>query len=329
MSEPEIRNVPEVRAVRAAAPQVPRTDPAAMERARARLQAAFEAPGPRRHRRLAWVAVAAVIGVLALALGLSLVLPPGGGGPSSTAARELEHLAATALAQPGLVVPDGSYLYTSTQAYGRAGGTDVATGASYAMWVTQRDQLWEAPDGSGQRVTTVTEARFASPEDRATWIAMGSPPRPEVGKRSIEYFAPGEIPFFDLGDLPTDPERLQALISGSSVIEHGPGSEDTFYAIGELLAQGTASPELRAALLRVAASLPGVRSLGIIEDPLGRRGLGFAVTEGRSEAQLIFDPETAELLGQQRFDLDASGEATLARSSAYGPPTVVDTLGAT
>lgn len=56
---------------------------------------------------------------------------------------------------------------------------------------------------------------------------------------------------------------------------------------------------VRAALYRAAALVPGVRYDGHVRDALGRAGVGVSAGRPGSEFQLIFDPATGALLGQQ------------------------------
>lgn len=76
-------------------------------------------------------------------------------------------------------------------------------------------------------------------------------------------------------------------------------------------------PKVRAGLMRALAAQPGVRSLGAATDPLGRRGVALAADEGpstvngefgappeergtyRARSELVFNPETGELLAEQ------------------------------
>jgi hypothetical protein len=75
-----------------------------------------------------------------------------------------------------------------------------------------------------------------------------------------------------------------------------------FIRIGELLASADATPELRAALYRVAAGLPGVELGGATADPSGRPGVAVSMTYSQRgaavRASMIFDPETSELLAR-------------------------------
>ncbi len=76
-----------------------------------------------------------------------------------------------------------------------------------------------------------------------------------------------------------------------------------FVKVADVLAGGDASPELRAALYRVVAGLPGIELVGEIRDPLGRPGTGVAMTYSSSGSTIrtvmIFDPETSHLLATE------------------------------
>jgi len=56
---------------------------------------------------------------------------------------------------------------------------------------------------------------------------------------------------------------------------------------------------VRAALYQAAALIPGVRLLGIVRDHLGRRGLGVAYDSHGIRHELIFNPHTSALMGEQ------------------------------
>lgn len=60
-----------------------------------------------------------------------------------------------------------------------------------------------------------------------------------------------------------------------------------------------ASPALRAALYRAASLIPGVHLLGLVRDHFGRRGLDVAYETRGTAHELIFDPRTAALMGEQ------------------------------
>jgi hypothetical protein len=69
------------------------------------------------------------------------------------------------------------------------------------------------------------------------------------------------------------------------------------------------SPQLRAALFRVLADLPGVQLLGRQRDRLGRSGIAVAVTQGgsgRVREELLFDPATSNVLQTEGVQLRAA-----------------------
>lgn len=59
---------------------------------------------------------------------------------------------------------------------------------------------------------------------------------------------------------------------------------------------------VRAALFRVAATLPGVAYAGRARDPSGRAGVAISLGRGVHQGQLIFDPDTGELLANVGTD---------------------------
>ena len=67
------------------------------------------------------------------------------------------------------------------------------------------------------------------------------------------------------------------------------------FTISQLL-QLPLTADVRAALYRVAASLPGVRYDGTARDALGRTGVAVSVGPRSHELRMIFDPNTGELL---------------------------------
>jgi hypothetical protein len=83
------------------------------------------------------------------------------------------------------------------------------------------------------------------------------------------------------------------------------GPAEEFQLIGYFLRNTDTPPTVRATLYRAAALIPGIQLLGTVHDHAGRPGLGIAYrTEGEfpgeaSTSELIFDPRTGELSGEQ------------------------------
>jgi hypothetical protein len=141
----------------------------------------------------------------------------------------------------------------------------------------------------------------------------------------MDQYKPGEAPWLDASALPADPDALIEGFRQEPAISGRQSDEQTFIEIGSLLAQGDASPELRSALLEVAARLGGVQLIGETTDPIGRTGVALAVDGENERTQLVFDPDTSYLLAIESFPIGEDGSiGPLESWAASEPATVVD-----
>ncbi|HEX4942474.1 MAG TPA: CU044_5270 family protein, partial [Actinomycetota bacterium] len=271
-------------------------------------------PGPTtrpRRRRSSWAVAAPIV---AAALGLALVVPvvlsngPGGAEPAAAAA--LHRVALRAAQQPPEPAPrPGQYLYTRSKSMPRLLYV-VGDGTTFFFTQPLVRESWLGLDGSGRILNTAGRVTFPTAEDRAAWIAAGSPDLcPEVchGETADDVFNPGELTYPNYADLPTDPEELLQLIQSRQLVGGPDGDWETFSIIGDLLRETYTPPEVRAALYQVAAEIPGVELVGRVVDGAGRPGVAVAYTQvaGRG-LELIFDPTTAELLGENYVNVEDS-----------------------
>lgn len=320
----------EIELTRRAFDDVPVTDEAAKARARARLRARIsqEPSGPPGRgpgwpqSRARWLIAAAVI---AGALVLQAVLPPDSGGPESSAAAELERLATVAAAASDVRVPDEALIYLAYEELRLEDGGAFSAEHDYRIMVRASVESWRAADGAFRRTTLVRSVEFPTPGDRAAWLAAGSPPTPAPGNLERERYGPGELTFVDLSMLPTDPDELRRRIESGGVVPYEPGLGRELLVIGYLLAQADASPDLRSALFQVAATVPSVELLDPATDPLGRRGVGVVVGSGDSQIELIFDPETSELLASIQRPVQGGLSLEPSAWQAFTASGVVDT----
>jgi hypothetical protein len=133
-----------------------------------------------------------------------------------------------------------------------------------------------------------------------------------------------------LEKLPTDPEQLAKLLFQSNRFRgrgnpSGAAAGTRWTAIDRLLLvramlSGPVTPRLQAALMRVLRAQPGIREIGQVTDPLGRKGVALAAgypaeIRGSSEKmpygsrlQLVFDLKTGKYLGTQRVLTRPGGE---------------------
>lgn len=260
--------------------------------------------GPRLRQRWSWrpvvaaVAVAAVVAV-ALAAGLQ-----DGAVLQSALAKELNGLAQVAAGQAWTGIPGpGQYLYTSSVGSTATvnvapDSTDDCTAAQY-----ERIQMWQATDGSGAQSNTRYNSRFTSPSDAAACARMGIHDPSSMNGASQISFRPGMLTFptNDWRSLSTDPATLLTQVPR---LAGGPNTPQAWFTgIGDLMRFSDTPPAIRAALFHAAELIPGVKALGIQQDPLGSSGpaVGY-FTNGKLTAELFFYQNNGMLLADKTFD---------------------------
>jgi hypothetical protein len=159
-------------------------------------------------------------------------------------------------------------------------------------------QTWWGADGSG---------RIESSGDDPNY----SPPPAQV-------YAPGDFPIdTDLSELSTDPATLADQIAVRSApdgaspqpdITPGPGQDDQtgelWRAVADILDMPNATPELKAAVFQVAASITGVEVVEEATDPAGRRAVLLQVDTENEHHELYFDPDSLQPLAAVDRSLD-------------------------
>jgi len=242
--------------------------------------ALMEAMSPRQsgrrrtvRRRRTWAMASGAVGVaLVVALAAPALLP--GGHETSAAAKTLRKAAVVAAKQPRQAIEPGQYVYTRTGA------------------------AWESCDGEGCVLEDVV---------RETWIGPDGSGRineTRGGTHWDETFPAGGLHFEDLSKLPTDVDALRSYIEERASKADPPTDYEMFVVIGDLLRETYASPELRAALYEIAATLPRVELLGETTDEAGRPGIGVGYTYLGVRHELIFDPDTSAILGEREVQVD-------------------------
>jgi len=308
----------------------PPADTGVRERARAQLDeailrekgATFGRRRRRRRRNGMILPAASAAAILGVALTIALVAPFGGG---SAAAAELRRLGAIAAEANQLQPAPGEFLLVENQELRREAYSSGVTGEGFTVLSRLDINTWIAADGSGIRRTEVLSSDFAGPADEASWEAAGRPEIPRAGDLRIERFEANEPVLFDLGELSTEPDELMDSLRSGSVVSRAPVDDaEVFDLIGQILAQGDASPELRSALFEVAARLDGVELIGEVTDPIGREGVGLAINGSDRRVQLVFDPETSHLLAKERYPILDGSVGDLDSWRAAEPAAIVE-----
>lgn len=258
--------------------------------------------------RWRWFRRMAIAGAIGLAIAALVAALPGiegkngrFGAGTASAAVVLQRAAQALDRQLWEPLQAGQYDYIRT-AHGNG-----QSGPSSAQ-STETDEAWIAADGSGRLVqhtsSGVVVIPFGSPERvRLTpqaWM-MREPWTWPAGGTGIDYQ--------QLIDLPTDTSALQRWIEARATTA-GPSTDaEAFTIVGDLLRDSPAPPQLRAALFRVVARLPGVVLVGPTSDQIGRAGVAVGYVNGNERDDLIFDPASGSLLGERTVSVGSSAGA--------------------
>lgn len=267
------------------------------------------------------VRVAALVaGALAIAIVVPTLWTDGPTGASPAAADVLQAAARVAEKQPRVAAPADGYRYTRSESAYRAhvDACSLPSGPGecpapppddwgFSVLVPRIREIWIAPDGSGRLRVRSAQPEFYGPEDEAEWNAAGQPSFDGPGTTD-ESFGPGELSYTDFSEYSTDPDELYDQIR-SRAEGYGPSTDaEMFVLVGDLLRETLAPPDLRAALYRVAARIPGVELVGEVTDQAGREGIAVARTSDDfdylARNELIFDPDTSEFLGEREVLLE-------------------------
>ncbi|OKI02529.1 hypothetical protein A6A06_16035 [Streptomyces sp. CB02923] len=221
---------------------------------------------------------------------------------------------------------------------------------------TQRQSIGVRP-GTQSLVITGLDATTAprTRRDTARWKAAGSPKeltladsgaggtlglrmetaserrptvdRTDLGDR-IAAIGARNVTYADLRKLPGDTAKLREVLA--RLYEEDKGSEisgrtEWMWRQASNLINLPVAADVRAAAYRVIAGLPGIRSLGEVTDPLGRKGAGFALPPtvrpgyGAVRPELIVDAATGALLADQEVLTRPSAKAAEAGLTAGTP----------
>ncbi|HEX8632450.1 MAG TPA: CU044_5270 family protein [Catenuloplanes sp.] len=210
--------------------------------------------------------------------------PPSASVPPSAGDR-LRHLADTITAQPG----DTKDPHTHRYSYLRTQSWDRATAE-----VARTDETWwRAADGTGRAVTRRLPARRdltrmpTAAEQRQLAAAEASTDQyPDRGRLSGILAEP----------LPTDPGVLTAKL-----FEHQPadtGPQALLWAFCDLARYHYLDRDVRAASLRVLATIDGLTYAGETRDLAGRTALAFRLDSANNRDTILLDPRTGRLLAR-------------------------------
>ena len=211
-------------------------------------------------------------------------------GVSSASAAVLNQAAAVAERQPFTAPRDDQWIYTEDELAGGRGET-----------TTRR--TWRRADGGG--IATLDE-------------------RGRLDVTEMPEARPGRSPApFDsykaAAALPADPDGLLRWAYGQTAAVTGAGSTvdaEVFNIFRVILGHGVLPPELRAAIFRAMAQIPGVRVRTV--DLQGVAALAVSQTDGWLDQELLLDKDTYAYRGQR---------STVVRDATIDPPKAGNPIG--
>ncbi|MFJ6673302.1 CU044_5270 family protein [Actinosynnema sp. NPDC091369] len=297
--------------------------------------AAAGRPAGRPARR--WWGVAA--GVAALAAGGVLAqVALGGPTPATAEAAQALTRAADAITTTDPVLGPGQYRYAISRGrsavQAQQGGQDFRWLGEEVLevWLpaVEGEEYLVRPRDTGRRdwlVGTEEQARNAGVDLRP---ASQDEVRGRCDRQCQEDPGAWQQPNARfMAGLPRAPEALLERLLADG---RGRGSSDHQEALvlaSDLLRSGKVPAELRAALFRALALLPGLEVVDQSANLDGRRGVALAVTDGDDRQEVIVDPATGEFIGDRRVltESDGSLPAGTVVESASVTTAVVDGIG--
>lgn len=253
------------------------------------------------------------------------VVRPSGPGATAEAAEVLNNAAAATLQTSDPVVGPGQYLKIGTTAV-YAGGValgDPGAGGRSVEWLDKSsDQLYIPADHAAEwiwnrepRIPTTffseeakAEATKYQQSQTGDPIRMGellrAPGGNFYGEQRLLFAG---MPLFDgVKTLPRDPQALLDTIRQRGKPDR-PEAE-TLEAIAEALKTGVVPADLRAALYKAAALIPGVTVVERQANFDGKTGTAIGIEHPNREVRtdIIIDPSTGLLIGERAVTLKAT-----------------------
>lgn len=247
------------------------------------------------------IAAAAIVAALVLTNVVGLAGWRGGAEPA--AAEALGDAAAATIKTSDPVVGPGQYLKVSTQAVYSVDGDD-GTGHGAAYLATQNGQIYVPADHSNDWVWVRDPSNvvrtFGPASERAAAADEGASNTPEVIRAAKGAWYNGKPTEWDFGNLPRDPQQLLNYIyrvtAGTGVSADG----EALVFIADTLRTGVVPADLRAALYKAAAGIPGVTITDRTATLDGHTGIAFGRDEGNGLRQeIIIEPSTGLLIGER------------------------------
>ncbi|BCW06322.1 CU044_5270 family protein [Arthrobacter sp. NtRootA1] len=246
------------------------------------------------------------------------VFRPGAPGATAEAAEVLNDAAAATIRTSDPLVGPGQYLKVETKEL-TGGGAQAPDGSEVNWQEMTGGQVYVPADRAGEWVWNRAPRRIldsSSDEAKAlaAEIAARDSYRPEGQPSSVGIVrAPGGAfygnapaavigtPLKDASNLPKDPRALLDLIYERTKDAGKSPDNEAFVTIADGLRTGAVPAELRAALYKAAALIPGVTLSDRQATIDGRTGtaIGIPSPDGTARTDIIIDPDSGLVIGEQ------------------------------
>lgn len=310
-------------------------DPGTLAQARARVlddaaagQASRRTRWPRlagRWPKLALTGLAAAATATATAVTVALAAPGGAPSPPGAASltvRQLAYRVADVAAARPAVRP-GQWVYRKVKIAG-----------SPTPVLARTSQAWMTADGTRSACLDKGKVLFMP------CLPWASGPHGGQAQMDVPHgVRPIPVTYAELSSLPRSPSALDRYLASLPLPGGGPAPFREFEIISALLMKYVMPPPLTAELYRALGDIPGVTVDQHAVNVAGRAGIGFQITQPRtppspdtpvrSVAQLILDPKSYDLIGEQVFETNqrrqsaprhsAAGTAILRTALVSGP----------
>ncbi|MFE4327961.1 CU044_5270 family protein [Streptomyces sp. NPDC056831] len=250
------------------------------------------------------------------------------GAPEATQLLERIALAAAGTKQPAVRADQFLYIESKVAYAGQS-----AAGGPVTMAPAHTRQVWSSADGSRPgllREEGEPDSRLGDDAPVHHLDGPGATPRPSTPHKKGPSISDPTHEY--VASLPTDPDALLKLIRNETRGQGQDPDQRAFTAIGDLLAETWAPPQVGAALYKAAAKIPGVTVIHEASDATGREGVAVARTAHGQQTQWVFDRTTYAFLGE-RTVLTEAGDAgpagTVVGTSAVLTRAAVDRAGET
>ena len=226
--------------------------------------------------------------------------------PSRANALERAARAAQTTSQPVPRADQFFYVHSATtrlQAALRPGTREIEP--QNIVLITFDRRIWTSLERPGRLTENALSARYpAAPEKRADRFTAAPPvPAPDrLDPRAAYQLGGLKLTRRQLLDFPTDPATIYSRVRDADDSPATPAA--MFDQLGDALRESPAPPALRADLYRALALVPGIELLGPRSDSRERAGTAVAFTAGGRRGELIFDPETGDMLAEQTVITD-------------------------